>query len=790
MTATSSARAVGLRPRAGRARVSIPFAIAQTLAFVVVMALAVVTWWPIYQSIEVVVLVGVGLVLGALIALAGTFLRLAGFWILVATVVAFGLFGVPVAVPSQTTYGVVPTLAGLRELASGAALGWKQLLTITLPVGGYQALLVPLFVLVLPGTVIGLSTALRSRRAELALVPPVVVYLAGIVFGPETGLRPIVTGLALLAASVLWLAWWRLRRRRLAIEEVTLATQGREAVRTGVHRSGSRAFARRAIAGTIVTVLVAAAFSAAATTVLHPAGARLVARSVVAHPFDPRDYDSPLSGFRSYEQSPAVSSTQLRVSGLDSGDFVRIATLDTYDGVQFSVGSGAASSDSGTFTRVPTSFDQSQVNGSQANVAVTVDGYSGVWLPTVGQLETIDFSGSDAATLRDDFFYNDRTGTAAVLGGVSSGVSYRLSGVVPTEPTSAELAAVTPGTDSVPTPVSVPTALKNAVSTYTDGVTGQGARLQAVLAELKKNGYVSHGTGDGQAVSRSGHGSDRLSQLFTDSLMVGDAEQYSAAAALMADQLGFPARVVMGFSATASARTSGSTYDFTGSDITAEIEVDTAQYGWVRLDPNPTPRPIPDQTVTNPDQVTRPQSVVQPPPEVNDPRNNQTPPQSKQDPAIVTPAWLVALLLVGRIAAWVLLVAGLIMAPFLTIVAVKARRRRARKRVREPARRMTAGWEEFHDSVVDHGIPAPPNATRSEVAAVVGGSRPVVLARVVDRAVFAPETTDPADADRVWKAVGEMRAGLDSDLTRWQRFKAAVSLRSLRGYHGRKASQR
>ena len=39
---------------------------------------------------------------------------------------------------------------------------WKQLLTITLPVGSYQALLVPAFLLVLVTVVVGLSLALRS----------------------------------------------------------------------------------------------------------------------------------------------------------------------------------------------------------------------------------------------------------------------------------------------------------------------------------------------------------------------------------------------------------------------------------------------------------------------------------------------------------------------------------------------------------------------------------------------------------------------------------------------------
>jgi hypothetical protein len=778
-----------LRPRDARPRVSLGFALLQCLAFALIMAIASVTLWPIYRSLDFVVLVVVSLVVGSAIGLAGAFLRLASTWILLVTVVAFGVLGVAVAVPSQALYGVVPTLDGLRELATGAALGWKQLITITLPVGGYQALLVPAFVLLLPGTVVGVSIALRSRRAELALVPPVVVFLAGIVLGPRAALMPLATGLVLLAAAVLWTLWWRLRRRRISIDRLTRATRRQTGARQAPspHRSGNRAVARRAVGGAVVTLVVASAVAVGAASLIGPSSARWVARDAVVEPFDPRAYVSPLSGFRAYEQSPAVSAKQITVSGLDAGGFVRIATLDTYNGVDFAVGSARTASDSGTFTRVPTSYDQASVRGRQFSIDVSVQGYSGVWVPTVGKLETVDFHGSDAASERDSFFYNDTTGTAAVVGGIGSGTSYSLTGVEPRQPSASGIDSLTPGSGSVPTPTGVPAALKTVLAGYVDGVSGQGARLRAALDGLRKNGYVSHGVGENEHVSRSGHGADRLTQLFTDPIMIGDAEQYSAAAALMADQLGFPARVVMGFQGSADG---GATQTFTGSDITAVIEVDTAQYGWVTLDPNPEPRKIPDEQQQNPNQVSRPQSVVQPPPQEADPPNAQTQPQSNQDSPALPPAWIAIVLTAVRIAAWVLIVAGIIMAPFLAIVGVKARRRARRRRSRDPGRRITGGWQEFQDAVADHGIVTPPAATRSEVATAVGGSRPAVLARVVDRSVFAPEGVDRDEADRVWKAVGEMRGQLDSGLTRWQRFRARVSTRSLRGYHGRRASKR
>jgi hypothetical protein len=130
----------------------------------------------------------------------------------------------------------------------------------------------------------------------------------------------------------------------------------------------------------------------------------------------------------------------------------------------------------------------------------------------------------------------------------------------------------------------------------------------------------------------------------------------------------------------------------------------------------------------------------------------------------------------------VVLAVAVVLAPFATIVAAKLRRRALRRRAPTPTERISGGWQEFEDAVVDHGFSPPPASTRTEVARVVGGARPLVLAAVADRATFAPEVTTAADADRVWHSVAELNAMLGEGLTRWQRIKARASLRSLGGY--------
>ena len=122
------------------------------------------------------------------------------------------------------------------------------------------------------------------------------------------------------------------------------------------------------------------------------------------------------------------------------------------------------------------------------------------------------------------------------------------------------------------------TRLRNANSAYHDTVSMPYSKLKARVADiLKAEGYISHGVGDDEPASRSGHSADRITELLTDQRMIGDAEQYAVTAALMARQLGFPARVVFGFAPEGA----GGVARVTGDSVTAWIEVDTAENGWV-----------------------------------------------------------------------------------------------------------------------------------------------------------------------------------------------------------------
>jgi Transglutaminase-like superfamily len=759
------------RPTAG-------FVIVNTLMLWLATAVASVELWPIYRSSQLIYVIAITVVVGSLIAILGAVFRWVAPIVLGATVLAFFALGVPLAVPAKTDFGVLPSGGGLLDLTSGVALGWKQLLTITLPVGQYESLLVPFYALILVLTVLALSIALRTRRGDVAPLGPVLLFIVAIAFGSTVALWPVEISLGLLVVSLVWIIWRRSYRRRIAIR--VLAGQAKDAATAPVDLGADARFVRfRTVVGTGLILVLAVGTAVGAAAVLPPKGGRDVLRTTTTQPFEPRNYVSPLSGFRSYWEEPKTNDVMMTVSGLPRGARIRIATLDSYDGVVYSVGSAAVNSASGSFTRVPSEFDQSGVAGKQVTLGFDLQNYTGVWLPTVGKLEDVVFSGSNATALRNDFFYNDTSGTAADIDRLTPCDSYTLDAVVPKQPTMAELARVDAGSATVPPLGTLPAELNSVLGGYVADSESQGAKLVAMIAALKRNGYVSHGVGANEPASRSGHAADRINELLTDPVMIGDAEQYSVTAALMATELGFPSRVVMGF---VPETTGAGTSEIKGKDVSAWIEVDTAQYGWVTIDPNPPVRPIPVVPPKDPNQVARPQTIVPPPTVENDPPDPQVAPDVKQHVPPAPNEFMIVLFAVLGISGWVLLGILVVLSPFIVVLVAKARRRRLRRRAATALARITGGWQEFADSVVDHGFEPPPAATRSEIAAAVGGSQPAVLAAVTDRATFAPGTPDDAEGDLVWRSVNELVGSLAAGRSRWERIRASVSLRSLGGY--------
>ena len=158
----------------------------------------------------------------------------------------------------------------------------------------------------------------------------------------------------MLAVVLLWLVWRRWRKRRESIRLLTRATDG-----VTSEAAVDSVFGVRTLIAGGALLAVAAAASIGAASALPPTGDRDVLRTTIEQPFDPRDYPSPLAGFRKYLRDDLVRDTLFTVAGLPADGRIRIATLDSYDGVVYAVGSDQVDSASGSFVRIPSGVDQS-----------------------------------------------------------------------------------------------------------------------------------------------------------------------------------------------------------------------------------------------------------------------------------------------------------------------------------------------------------------------------------------------------------------------------------------------
>ena len=265
--------------------------------------------------------------------------------------------------------------------------------------------------------------------------------------------------------------------------------------------------------------------------------------------------------------------------------------------------------------------------------------------------------------------------------------------------------------------------------------------------------------------SASGHSLARIDTLFERLLeretdpraaasgnfvaAIGDDEQFAVAVALIAGELGFPARVVLGARLTAADPDLRTCEDGVcrAQDLAAWTEVQSADGVWVPVDVTPQFAESPSLAVTeqrDPENVTevRPDSVeeVIPPDPVQD---DSAAADTADDASGVDLAWLLPVL---RIVGIVLLVLALAFGPILIVMGAKASRRRSRRALAGPAARIAGGWEEFVDAGVDAGRDAPRVLTRSELAVAWGTPSGEGLAVTADRAVFSGGAATDEDA--------------------------------------------
>lgn len=788
-----------------------PRVLAGSVFALIIVVLAAIAAWPIYRSWSLALLVAAGAAIAAGIAVIAWRRRWPGWLTAGAVAVAFLVAGVPLAVPSRL--GPPGELVrGLGELASGVVLAWKDLVTVDLPVGSYRNLLVPALVVFLVGTCALLLLSWRDDAVAYTAVPVAIAMVSfGLFFGrttvsddwtlgPITLYAPVETalGLATLLTTLLWLAWRTHDERFRALQRAAAFSGVRVSRRTSAADRRRTALGAGMIA--VAVVLVVAIVPAVAR-----GAQRDVLRAAVGPEIDLAAAVSPLAEYRALFADDRADDILFTVSSRGAlPDRVRVATLDSYDGEVYRSG-GSDSQEAGRFVRVPSVLDAGQ--GTPVEARVTIKGLNGIWMPTAGRLSSVDFSGARASSLADRFYYSVAAdaGVETAGKGLEAGDSYLLRAV---EPAPVDLAAVeAPG--GVSKGVAAPESLRTWVDKHVSG--SGGAALTGLVALLRERGYLSHGLsqtaqpalwtdslpGYQFQPSASGHSLARIDTLFTRLLeretdpraattgdyvaAVGDDEQFAVAVALIARELGFPARVVLG--ARLGAAEPGLAVCQNGAcraqDLTAWTEVESSEGEWIPVDVTPQYVQSPSLEVTeqrDPENVTevRPdsvQAVVPPQPVQDDSHADDAPDQ----PAGVDLAWLWP---VVRGSAIGLLIALLAAGPFLLVIGAKAVRRRTRRSEGDPVSRIAGGWEEYVDAAVDAGREAPRTSTRRELAEDLATGSGIELAERADAAVFSGGALADGDATDFWRLVDDERRGFGRDRGFWRRLVATVSLRS------------
>lgn len=732
-------------------------------AALLLLAVPIAGFWPTFGGPGYLVAAIGALIVGLAIATLGALFRWGILIISGLTVAAYFLFGGVLALPHTTVAGVIPTLDTLRQLAVGVVTSWKQLLTTVAPVAASDGHLIVPFLFGLVAAVLTGSLALRARHAAWALVPAGAFLAVQIALGTSQPAFPLVQGAVFAIVALVW----------LAVRQAWAPAPG--AVSIGGDAVASSAV-RRVVAGGVI-IAVAASVGVAASAFAAPDSPRYVLRDVVIPPFDVKQYASPLQGFRGYVRDD-LETPLFTVSGLPEGARVRIAAMDAYNGTVYNVSdSGAGSSSAFTPVRGNMSPD---AEGTPVTLQVEVGDYAGVWLPDAGATTSVTFSGDRADDLRRSAYYNDSTETGVVTARLRKGDAYTLTTVIPKDVPDEKLAGVRFAPVKLPKQVGVPQDLADVASTAVADASSPIEQARALQLMLSEGGFFSHGL-EGETLSRAGHGAERIASLIGGEQMIGDDEQYATAMALLAREVGIPARVVMGFYPDED-QAGGAVFTATGDNLHAWVEVAFDGVGWVPFDPTPPEDQVPADQSTKPRADPKPQ-VLQPPPPQQEPVDL---PPTVPDDRESEDETAVDLALIFAIIGWSALGLGilaLLASPFIVIGAIKATRRRRRKAAERNADRISGGWDELRDRAVDFGTPVPTGATHVEDANVIATAfaepRVTTLARRAEAEVFGPAEPTTADVEEFWRQVDEIVGGMGQRMSFWRRMRARLSLRSL-----------
>ncbi|KAB8288795.1 transglutaminase [Bifidobacterium ramosum] len=735
------------------------------------------------------------------------------------------LVGPVIACNDTTIVHVLPTWDTVRSGWRAMCNAFAYLIATTPPVDVASGSLMAVWMICLWGSFLAGTLACARHRILMpfGIIVPLAVLIVCALLGTASSTRRIATGVAYALIAVIWLS------------------------RQTIHRYDI--VRRRPLAASVVIVVaVGLATSGALMTTPH----RLVLRDRHVPPVSVVERTSPLSGMRAYVKRYR-DDVLLTVDHMPSGAHIRIAVMDAFDGNIWSISDGDAASAAGAASTgntastvqryrpwsiaasAPAAFGACDVgnrhNGKASDetdaawsATLTIgERWSGIWLPLIGTPDSAagphctvvsiadghaapadrSFDITDDATVGTSdtdntatatgmtAYYHASYRTAILPSGVPAAMSYTQHGVMTATPTDAQIndakAAYTPQ----PVAQEVPKSVSAFASTVAGGVPAGGAAAQALADALRDRGWFSQGS-ESEYPSPPGHGSHRIDELLSSSMMVGDSEQYASAMALMARELGMASRVVFGFRTDIPASTSASQpMTFTGNDVEAWVEILLEQYGWVAFHPTPDRAKQPDAAQQAASEQSTPVVRQPPAPLVDQPRDDTrlqggSSVTGQDAEASSSDDGSSALAVAGRMAR-IVAVAGSPVWVVITISAlvllIKALTLARWRRTGDVRQRITAGWHALRVLSAQSGVAL--NGTHREQASRIARSFHIdadllqTLAARTDHAAFSGEVLPDRHAESFWNDVMAVRRRMLVGQPPLRRLRTRLSLRSI-----------
>jgi hypothetical protein len=430
----------------------------------------------------------------------------------------------------------------------------------------------------------------------------------------------------------------------------------------------------------------------------------------------------------------------------------RLAVFDGYDGLDWE----SSASYVPVGARLPSAGTR---QGRSVRETVAVDDLPLTWLPAPDRPTNVT-----GTLVRVD----QKTGVLTTAGGqAATGLRYTVTSQVP-DLTPRQAAGAIPEygpayADLLKLPTDVPTSLLTDADKLTEDSAVPYQRLLTLQNYLRTHYRYDVRAAPGRTLGNL--------RFFYDKSHRGTADQFATAFALMARHLGFPTRIVVGF--TPGHSVGNGRYEVTTNDVVVWPEVALHGLGWVPFYPVPQPsgggatvgrsvgeppsRSALDQAVAHARFVpkTSPAPAAQPAP-------------AWSDGARTAYYWSAGMLLL-----MVLLIGYLLPGP-----AVRAWVRR-RRRSGSPYDRVVGAWQETIGLLTRQpGTDELATMTAEEVTERArgwlgheAGTRLTDLARHLSSAVFSGRPAEEADAAAAWLIVGWLRNRVNRELSVGQRIR-------------------